>query len=129
FIWLRNAANIVTGPVSSTVRSIALATAVKGGREIAIIGHTDCLLRKTSALDLLNRFQALGVDRDKLPSNLQEFFGLFSSEHQNVMRAVEFVRSSPLIGKKIPVHGLLIDVASGKLDWVINGYTATAGLA
>src|SRR5712675_658740 len=42
FIWLRNAGNIITGPMSSTLRSIALACAVKGGREIAIIGHTDC---------------------------------------------------------------------------------------
>ena len=42
FIWLRNAGNIITGPLSSTMRSLALACAVKGGREIAIIGHTDC---------------------------------------------------------------------------------------
>jgi carbonic anhydrase len=42
FIWLRNAGNIITGPLSSTMRSLALACAVKGGKEIAIIGHTDC---------------------------------------------------------------------------------------
>ena len=42
FIWLRNAGNIITGPMSSTLRSLALACAVKGGKEIAIIGHTDC---------------------------------------------------------------------------------------
>ena len=40
FIWLRNAGNVITGPMSSTIRSLALACAVKGGREIAIIGHT-----------------------------------------------------------------------------------------
>src|SRR6266567_5517642 len=42
FIWVRNAGNIITGPLSSTLRSLALACAVKGGKEIAIIGHTDC---------------------------------------------------------------------------------------
>jgi carbonic anhydrase len=41
FIWLRNAGNIITGPLSSTMRSLALACAVKGGKEIVIIGHTD----------------------------------------------------------------------------------------
>src|SRR5436309_16088361 len=46
FIWLRNAGNIITGPLSSTMRSLALACAVKGGREIAIIGHSDCLVCK-----------------------------------------------------------------------------------
>src|ERR1035438_9956678 len=34
FIWLRNAGNIITAPLSSTMRSLALACAVKGGKEI-----------------------------------------------------------------------------------------------
>src|SRR5262245_7232346 len=112
FIWLRNAGNIITGPTSSTTRSLALACAVKGGREIAIIGHTDCLVGKTSMMDLLSRFQALGLERAWLPENLTEFFGLFSSERQNVLKACEHVRSSPLIGPAIPVHGLLVDIQS-----------------
>ena len=70
FIWLRNAGNIVTGPLSSTMRSIALACAVKGGREVAIIGHTDCLVGKTTVMQLLDRLRALGVERSLLPENI-----------------------------------------------------------
>ena len=124
FIWLRNAGNIITGPLSSTMRSLALACAVKGGREIAIIGHTDCLVCKTSTMKLTDAFRALGVDRAKLPEDLTEFFGMFASEQQNVMKAVGFVRGSPLIGPRIPVHGLMVDINTGKLDWVVNGYQA-----
>src|SRR5215475_13568416 len=69
FIWLRNAGNILTGPLSSTMRSLALACAVKGGKEIAIIGHSDCLVAKTSAMQLLERFKALGIGRQQLPDN------------------------------------------------------------
>lgn len=126
FIWLRNAGNIITGPLSSTTRSIALACAIKGAKEIAIIGHTDCLVGKTTVIQLLERMAALGVDRRRLPENLVEYFGLFGSERQNVIRSTETVRSSPLIGTKIPVHGLLIDLPSGKLEWVVNGYNAQA---
>ena len=122
FIWLRNAGNIIYDPLSSMTRTLALACAVKGGREIAIIGHTDCRVRNISIMDLLERFKALGVDRKHLPENLNEFFGLFASERQNVIRGAEIVRSSPLIGAKIPVHGLLIDIQSGGLEWVVNGY-------
>ncbi len=122
FIWLRNAGNIITGPMSSTMRSLALACAIKGGREIAIIGHTDCLVCKTSTSKLTDAFRALGVERGGLPENLTEFFGLFASERQNVIKAVDFVRHSPLIGPKIPVHGLMVDVATGRLEWVVNGY-------
>jgi len=122
FIWLRNAGNIITGPLSSTMRSLALACAVKGGEEIAIIGHTDCQVAKTPTVVLLDRLQALGVDRSRLPDNINEFFGTFGSERQNVIKACNFVRSSPLIGPKIPVHGLMLDIGTGKLDWVVNGY-------
>lgn len=122
FIWLRNAGNIITGPLSSTMRSLALACAIKGGEEIAIIGHTDCQVAQTPIMILLDRLKALGVDRSRLPDNINEFFGTFGSERQNVIKACEHVRNSPLIGPKIPVHGLLLDINTGKLDWVVNGY-------
>jgi hypothetical protein len=103
-------------------RTLALACAIKGGREIAIIGHTDCKVRQTSVLELTERFRHLGIPRDQLPDNLQDFFGLFASERQNVIRGAEFVRQSQLIGSQVPVHGLLIDVQTGKLEWVVDGY-------
>jgi carbonic anhydrase len=122
FIWLRNAGNIIFDPMSSMTRTLALACAVKGGKEIAIIGHTDCLVGKTTTMQLLERFKQLGVERHRLPENLNEFFGLFSSERQNVIKSCDIVRQSPLIGPKIPVHGLLLNIETGELDWVVNGY-------
>lgn len=122
FIWLRNAGNVITGTESSTMRSLALACAIKGGREIAIIGHSDCGVRKASATEIIDRFRALGVPREKLPADLVAFFGTFASERQNVIRGVEFTRQSPFIGPRVPVHGLLIDTHTGRLEWVVNGY-------
>jgi carbonic anhydrase len=134
FIWLRNSGNNIFEPLSTMTRTLALACAVKGGREIAIIGHTDCHVRKTSTAELTERFKALGIERARLPENLNEFFGLFASERQNVIRSADVVRSSPLIGPRIPVHGLLVDIQTGKLEWVVNGYdslgrTSTASAA
>lgn len=122
FIWLRNAGNVITSATSSTMRSLALACAVKGGREIAVIGHSDCGVRKTGVAELTDRFRALGIARERLPDNLVEFFGLFASERQNVIRGVDFVRQSPFIGPRVPVHGLMIAVENGRLEWVVNGY-------
>lgn len=122
FIWLRNAGNLITGTLSSTMRSLALACAVKGGREITIIGHTDCRVCRTTTSALLDELKSLGVDRSRLPENVTEFFGMSGSERQNVIKACDFARQSPLIGPKIPVHGLMIDIETGKLDWVVNGY-------
>ncbi len=122
FIWLRNAGNIITGPLSSTMRSLALACAVKGGKEIAIIGHTDCQVGKTTTMALIDQFRALGVERHLLPANVNEFFGMFASERANVIKATDIVRQSPLIGPKTPVHGLLVDIETGKVEWLVNGY-------
>jgi carbonic anhydrase len=122
FIWLRNAGNIITGPLSGTMRSLALACAVKGGKEIAVIGHTDCQVAKTTAMQLLERLKEFGIERHLLPDNLNEFFGMFGSERQNVIKACDIVRHSPLIGPKIPAHGLLLDLETGRLDWIVNGY-------
>jgi carbonic anhydrase len=104
------------------MRSLALACAVKGGREIAIIGHTDCQVCKTTTMQLLDKLKAAGVERSGLPENLNEFFGMFATERQNVIKACDIVRHSPLIGAKIPVHGLLVDIETGKLEWLVNGY-------
>ncbi len=129
FIWLRNAGNIITGPQSSTMRSLALACAVKGGKEIVIIGHTDCQVGKTTTMQLIDRLKALGVERHVLPDNLTEFFGMFGSERQNIIKAAGFARQSPLIGPKVPVHGLLLDIETGKVEWVVNGYHEIASVA
>jgi carbonic anhydrase len=122
FIWLRNAGNIITGPLSSTIRSLALACTVKGGREITVIGHTDCKISQTTISELIGRFKAVGIERDQLPENLADYFGIFASERQNVIRGVDFVRRSPLIGPRIPVQGLIVDIQSGQLEWIVNGY-------
>jgi carbonic anhydrase len=122
FIWLRNAGNIIFDPHSSMMRTLALACALKNGKEITVIGHTDCRVRQVSVSQLIDSFRALGIQRASLPDNLIEFFGLFASERQNVINGVTHIRQSPLISPKIPVHGLLVDIESGRLEWLVNGY-------
>jgi carbonic anhydrase len=34
------------------------------------------------------------------------------------------VRQSPIIGPKIPVHGLMVDLETGRVEWLVNGYQA-----
>jgi carbonic anhydrase len=124
-IWLRNAGNVITSPLSSTVRSLAMSVYLKGAKEIAVIGHTDCRMAKLSMAELLDRLKGWGIDRHALPmADLHEFFGLFTSEKANVLKAVGFLRISPIIPPRMPVHGLMIDTSTGRLDWVVNGYEA-----
>jgi carbonic anhydrase len=129
FIWLRNAGNIITSGISSTMRSLALACAIKGGKEIVVIGHTDCLVGKTTTMQLIDKLRALGIDRTLIPDNVNEYFGTFSSERQNVIKAADLIRHSPIIGPKVPVHGLIVDIHTGKLEWLVNGYETVGTMA
>ncbi len=113
---------MVDGPLGTMTRSLAMACAIKGAREIVIIGHTDCQVCKTSGAALLERLRSLGIERHLLPANIEEFFGLFSDERANVVRAVETARNSPLVGPNTPVQGLLVNTQTGWVDWVVNGY-------
>ncbi len=127
FVWLRNAGNIITSPTSSTVRSMALAVFVKGAKSICIIGHTDCKIAKLSVTDLLSKMQAAGISRSNIPvGNINEYFGVFSSEQQNVIKACQILRQSPLIPPKMPIHGILVDIHTGRLTWLVNGYDMLA---
>ena len=95
-IWLRNAGNVITSPLSSTVRSIAIAIYLKDAKEIAVIGHTDCRMAKLSMSELLDRLKKSGIERHALPiANLHEFFGLFTSEKGTYSRELAFYARAP----------------------------------
>ena len=121
-VWLRNAGNIITGPMSSTMRSLSLACMIKGAREVVVMGHTDCQVCKATVFELTEKLRTAGIPRAGLPENLVDYFGLFASERQNVQKAVDIIRSSPIIPRSMPVHGLLLDIRTKRLEWVVNGY-------
>lgn len=122
FLWLTNAGNVVTGPLSSTVRSLALACAVHDAKEIVIIGHTDCRFFQPTRFLLEGRLKSRGLDLGAATAKLDDFLSRLINERSNVQIGVRSVRGSPLIPREIPVHGLLVEIESGQLDWVVNGY-------
>jgi carbonic anhydrase len=79
---------------------------------------------KTTTAQLIDKLRDLGIQRHLLPENINDYFGIFASERQNVIKGVELVRHSPLIGPKVPVQGLLVDIHTGKVEWLVNGYQA-----
>jgi len=46
----------------------------------------------------------------------------FSKVEDSVAHSVEVIQNHPLLPSDIPVHGLVIDPETGKLDLIINGY-------
>src|SRR2546421_340759 len=97
-------------------------------RRAAVIGHTQCGLAHANPIVLTASMQALGVDPEYLiryesledMQGLVDWLGAFDDVHVNVREVVNVIRNSPYL-PKIPVHGLVIDIETGKLEMVDRG--------
>ncbi|HEY0754654.1 MAG TPA: carbonic anhydrase [Ktedonobacteraceae bacterium] len=113
------------GAANDLIRSLAGAIYLLGVRKVLVVGHTQCGLSHVSPVVLTSSMQALGVDpqqlmeREKMSGleNLVDWVGAFSDVHLNVKEVVQVIRTSPYL-PKIPVHGLVIDIDTGKLEVV-----------
>jgi len=97
-------------------------------REVAVIGHTQCGLSHVDPAAVTASMQALGVDPRQViekeglgdMNGLPRWLGAFSDVHINVKEVVNVIRRSPFL-PKLPVHGLVIDINTGKLEMVERG--------
>jgi carbonic anhydrase len=133
---LRTAGATISKPeradgANDLIRSLAGGIYLLGVREVAVIGHTQCGLAHANPTALTASMQALGVDpqalieKEKLGNvqGLMNWLGAFDDVHINVKEVVNVIRDSPYL-PKIPVHGLVIDINTGKLEVVDRGGTA-----
>jgi len=110
------------------VRSLAGGIYLLGVREVAVIGHTQCGLSHIDPAAVTASMQALGVDPRQVieqeglgdMDGLLRWLGAFSDVHINVKEVVNVIRRSPFL-PRIPVHGLVIDINTGKLEMVERG--------
>src|SRR5436309_9262805 len=110
------------------IRSLAGGIYLLGVREVAVIGHTQCGLAHVNPTALTASMQALGIDPQKLieeeelgdVQGLMRWLGAFNDVHVNVREVVNIIRRSPYL-PRIPVHGLIIDIITGKLEMVDRG--------
>jgi len=130
---LRTAGATISEPervdgASDLIRSLAGGIYLLGVREVAVIGHTNCGLAHANPDVLVASMQALGVNPDQLieqeglgnVQGLVRWLGAFQDVHVNVREVVRVIRNSPYL-PRIPVHGLVINIETGKLEMVDRG--------
>ena len=129
-VELRTAGATISQPereraANDLIRSLAGAIYLLGVRDVLVVGHTQCGLSRVSQTGLTTSMQILGVDPQQLiereglgsVDGLVNWVGAFSDVHLNVQETVQVIRNSPYL-PKLPVHGLVIDIESGKLEVV-----------
>lgn len=121
------------GAHNDLIRSLAGAIYLLGVRKVMVIGHTECGLAHANPVALTSAMQALGVDPQRLieqeklgdVNGLMRWLGAFNDVHVNVQEVVAVIRKSPYL-PRLPIHGFVIDINTGKLTLVDRDTIGTA---
>lgn len=122
---LKTAGAVIKNPYGSIMRSILVAVHVLQADEIYVVGHHNCGMSRLDTDVLLERMKQNGVteqDLDQVNIDTREWLEGFDEIEDSVRASVNLIKDHPLIPEKVPVHGLVIDPSTGKLDLVINDY-------
>lgn len=129
---IKNAGAIVSHPFGSVMRSILVAVYELKAAEVAVIGHHGCGMTGLSAGRMLGLAKERGVSGHVLDTlrhsgiDLQSWLTGFSDVQTGVRQSVDMIRNHPLLPRDLPVHGLIMDPATGKLDLLVDGYGTIA---
>lgn len=129
-IILKNAGGIITHPFGSIMRSMVVAIHELQAEEIFVIGHHHCGMNNVNPKEILQKMVGNKVaSKDTLSTleyagiNLQQWLQGFEDVNDMVQKNIDMINNHPLIPETVPVHGLVIDPDTGKLDLLVDGYT------
>ncbi|MCY0874724.1 MAG: carbonic anhydrase [Firmicutes bacterium] len=122
----------VRHPFGSAMHSILIAVHMLQAREIMIVGHHDCGMRKVDKDVFVKAMMDNGVPADTIRTvehagvDIGRFLERFDNLYDSVRSTVSLVREHPFLsGTGIPVHGLVIDPLTGALEVVVDGTNAS----
>jgi carbonic anhydrase len=124
---VKNAGATLTHPFDSTMRSILVAVYELGAEEVAVIGHHRCGMAGLNPEVTIGKMKERGVAEEVLDTlkhsglSVAQWLEGFQSVEENVRNSVETICRHPLLPEGVPVHGLVIDPDTGKLDLVVRG--------
>ena len=121
------AGGVVRPGDDACVRSVLAAALLNMATEVLIVGHTDCRMGKISSGDVRSGLQRLGIRPESFRGEEPaRWLGAFVSERASVQSSVDALRADPRMPARFPIHGLLFNVETGRLDAVVNGYAAAS---
>lgn len=125
---VKSAGAIVSHPFGSIMRSILVAIYELNAAEVVVVGHYDCGMSAIDSNRTMEKMMEHGVSPQTFSTlqhagiNLHQWLRGFSCVDESVKNSVQTIKNHPLLPANVPVHGLLIDPVTGRLDLVVNGY-------
>ena len=125
---IKNAGAVINHPFGSVMRSILVAVYQLNADEVLVIGHHDCGMGGLKAEDMIENMKERGVREEVLETlgysgiDVKKWLRGFSKVEDSVANSVDIIKHHPFLPENVPVHGLVINPETGKLDLVVNGY-------
>ena len=132
---IKTAGAILTHPFGGIMRSIIVAIFALGADEVFVVGHSDCGMSTIDPAATIEKMHAQGISRETVSTlesagiSIRHWLEDFSDVDQCVTSSCTMIRRHPLLPRHVPVHGLVIDPASGALRLVIDGNKPAAAEA
>ncbi|QCR34544.1 carbonic anhydrase [Lysinibacillus sp. SGAir0095] len=126
---VKSAGAQVSHPFGAVMRSILVAVYELKADEVYVIGHHDCGMSAIDPEVMIQHMVERGINEDIF--NTVKYSGIdivdwlrgFGDVSTSVLKSVDMIRNHPLMPKMTPVHGLVIDPNTGKLDLLADGNT------
>lgn len=125
---IKNAGGMIIHPFGSIMRSLIIAIYKLEVNEVFIVPHYDCGVCRFDTTNIKTLMKERGIaERDieiveNSGINIEKWLHGFDEIEEALEKSIAVVKNHPLMPKGIPVHGLIIDPRTGKLDLKINGW-------
>ncbi|CAM3660433.1 MULTISPECIES: beta-class carbonic anhydrase [Saccharibacillus] len=132
---LKTAGAVISSPFGSIMRSILVALYELQAEEVIVVGHYECGMASLNAGHIMGQMRERGVSDEVLATlehsgvQLGQWFKGVENETEGVMHSVDMIANHPLMPAGVPVHGMLIDPKTGKLELIEDGYERLRGKA
>lgn len=125
---IKDAGALISHPFGSVMRSILIALYQLKAQEVLVIAHYDCGMSGMKAEPVIENMKERGISEETIDTltysgiNIKEWLHGFDNVTESVEHSVGIIKNHPLMPKDVPVHGLVIDPKTGKLDLIVDGY-------
>jgi carbonic anhydrase len=124
---IKDAGGLVSHPFGSVMRSILIAVYQLKAQEVLVIAHYDCGMSGLKAEPVIESMKQRGISEETFDTltysgiNIKQWLQGFDNVSESVEHSVDIIKNHPLMPKDVPVHGLVIDPKTGKLDLIVDG--------
>ncbi|CAD2079542.1 beta-class carbonic anhydrase [Phocicoccus pinnipedialis] len=125
---VKNAGAVISHPYGSTMRSILVGVYQLDVDEVIIMGHHDCGFGALKPEPIIEEMKNRGINNEIFKTlkhsgiEVYDWLKGFESVQESVQAGVKNVKNHPLMDDSVPIHGLVMDPETGKVDLIVNGY-------